>query len=227
VRSQLTKVLAVLRYALGPAITHSGRVRNWWPTIAAGLTVVGGVLGVTGEIAKPWWFVGSLVILLALFLRAGVHFYGEAHPDFPRHALTVKSLWWVEFDDRHQPGKKLPIVFTTIAFTNREPDKHLSLDLQLFWTRGTKEMGQILGPYELSSYAGDVSGKPFLESPLPVEPQKTVTGHFAFDASLDLAFEFGPLMEAKVRDGFVAFLRVTDRVTGAAVEQPVGGRLQT
>jgi hypothetical protein len=145
--------------------------------------------------------------------------YREAHPEFPQHALSVEPMWYADLPDKFDASRETRVLFLPIEYTNRDPTRRVSLDFDLLWHRDVQ--GQVMGPYVVSHYRGrnipDV-----LSTPLAVEPQTHIKGDLSFDASgASWVFEFGELTEVSVNGWFRVYLRVTDHVTGAALEFPV------
>ena len=109
-------------------------------------------------------------------------------------------------------------MFLAIRYTNRARGRGVSLEFDLLWE------GRGLGPSRVSQ-AWRLVGRPgIIKQPLHVEPDRTETGELAFEAHEDWVFDYGDLMEVRVKDHFKIFLRVTDYVSGATLEQPVHER---
>jgi hypothetical protein len=214
-------IWAVLRYALGPAARHTERFLAWWPLFASVAAVITPGVGFVTGLATPWLVAIGLGILLLLFLRASIHFYREANPEFPQHALKIDPPWYGDVPDRAGAGEEERVLFLPIMFTNREPTRRLSLQFELLWTRGPRE--PVLGPYRIRPFNRRTI-ESSLVSPLAVAPETTVEGDLQFHADDKSILEFGDLLDVRVKYPYALFLRVTDHVTGATIERPVAAQ---
>jgi hypothetical protein len=217
-RQRFAAIWGVLRYALGPAAKHGGRIFGWWPVVASILAIGTPLAGLLTAAPMAWLIAGGLAILFALLLRAAAHFYSQVNPGFPRHMLNVDRLWYADFENLPHETKEVRLLFLPITFTNREPSRRLSLQLDLLWQRGEGELS--MGPYRLSHYRGKLSGD-VLVPPVAVDPETTVTGDLIFTGDLAFGLEYGDLVEVYVKPHYDMILRVTDHVTGATMETPV------
>jgi hypothetical protein len=182
-------------------------------TVVAVATLVGIPLaGYLTGIPFPWIVTAITVGVALLFLRSAVRFYRELHPEFPRHELSLKPLWYGDVRDPYDASREARVVFLPVEFMNREPHRRAILDFDVLWRR------EDLSLHALSPWHGR---NPGLRSPVRVEAHDHVNGEIAFDGSFVLAFEFGDPMEVRVKDRYSAIVRVTDKVTGAAIERPL------
>jgi hypothetical protein len=131
-RRRLMPIWAVLRHALTPAVRGAGGAVR---TVAAVTTLIGlPVIGLLAGIPIAWIVAAVGVGLVMLILRSAVYFYGEANPEFPRHDLNVKSLWYADLPDTaHETEAR--VVFLPVEFINREPNQPVILQFDLCWRR--------------------------------------------------------------------------------------------
>jgi hypothetical protein len=140
----------------------------------------------------------------------------EANPEFPVHRLQVDAP--SHFELEAPAGMTANLLFIPIAFTNRDPKRRLSLQIDLLW-RGVVG-DHALGPFKFFPFRPGLF-EDALAMPLAVEPATTVDGRLVFQLDLDFMFVFGEYQAVAVKENFEVFLRLTDHVTGAMIEHPI------
>ena len=195
---------------------------EWWE-IALG--AVGGTLAGTmlaAMLVFAWHAVRAPFRQRDEARRTAATLYREAHPEFPRHALTISPLWYGDLPNKYEPSGEKRVLFLPIDYTNRESSQRVSLDFELLWRREFKE--QVIGPYRVSHYHAIGGGNiaTALELPLSVDAQSRAKGELSFDGIGEpWVFEFGELSQVSVNEDFRIDLEITDQVTGATIKYPV------
>lgn len=217
-RQRFAPVWSVLRHALSPAFRGAGGVVR---TAVAVTTVIGlPIAGALAGLPVPWVVAAVGAGLAMLILRSAVHFYREAHPQFPRHDLRVKPLWHADLPNLVR-GEETRVVFLPVEIVNREPNRRIILRFDVLWHRDDDRWR------ELSHFHGR-SIEVTLPSPVKIAPQDHTEGVVAFDdPAFSWLFEYpGELMDVAVKDRYAVRLRVTDEVTGSTVERSIPERLR-
>ena len=203
----------VLRYALGPAVRGTPLIARWWGVVVAAFAGAGAIVGAIAGLGAAWLIAGAVAVFALLFFRSALHFYNEAHPQFPLHDLQTHRPWHMDLPDVIGGRRRTLVVH--IEYTNRDV-RRVNLDFQLLLVH-VRQRG--LSPVTLSNYRGTAASA-FISPPLAVAPEHLEQGELAFEA-MDLGLEFGDDHELAVDPRFRLALRITDRVSRATTEHPL------
>jgi hypothetical protein len=180
--------------------------------LVAALTAVLSVVGFAfpRRIQPLWVAVLLLTVLVVLFARAAYKIRVASVTPFPDVEIHAESLRAMVRHDR--PNAHL--VHVRARITNREPTRGVSLTFELF-IDPVKTPGK--------SYPAFRNHHEGLQSPIDLDPMKSIVGDLAFSWFKDWDKHLSGTSPIDTGSGDKLRLEVTDHVTGKAIDMAAMG----
>jgi hypothetical protein len=207
-----------LGFAFGP-IRGLPTALQWVPTVIA---VAAGVLGIIGlsipskiHLSRPSAIALASIALVLLFFIAALRLWVRVHPDFPSHIIRLGRPWIITDPDSNEK-----LVLLDVKFTNRETNRRVHLNLDVFWLLRQGER-KSLGPYKLFPRTRPLGTLPLMTYPTDVGPEAFVERIAVFDVSVPGVDAGEEASDFTAPERFDFFVRLSDDLSGAELDVPL------
>jgi hypothetical protein len=169
------------------------------------------------RLSPAWWIAIFLAAMTLLFARSAYRSQSLLNPSFPNHRVDFGNPWYATPADFTVLENDL--VLFEVTYTNRE-NRRVNLEIDLFW-EWELAPGRLIGPFRLRLNTQPRGTLRLWEEVLDVAPESTESRYAAFDTDAAAGMKQGHFHDLELEPDHRVFVRLTDRVTGAELRQPL------